>query len=441
MRNILESLNKYFDKKISEGVDTESEETECVHKSLKEEISEEAFDVAGLIIKDIDGKKVVTWDDFNDSYWDATEKVFGKARPNGDDFETDVRSILGYNGYATVFEGENEGGLELVESFDQLKESKDYDFEGFYKEVMETIDEKDRDTYYSDLYLRVTPKSTALLDKYGISDGPFLSTFKDNIEGVRWYEIPFANLGYWNDKFSKKDKVEESSTIDKIDADADDKKERLKAFIAKKVDDIDADRDYHLRKKGLKEEVEEKISEETIRTPRGTFKVYKGTKRDFNEEPDREDWGLWFNHYYPEDAEWKDTLKQYDIYHNHKNDSAIAVKIFDKTVKESADVSDQVTIDTREDGFLEKKRELQGKGYKVLWSGNGKMCLAKPKEITESDKPAATSIEDAQKWVDYDMKKYGRISGKTNHIVRKAGFQIVKDHYGDYEVIAGKYDK
>ena len=60
--------------------------------------------------------------------------------------------------------------------------------------------------------------------------------------------------------------------------------------------------------------------------------------------------------------------------------------------------------------------------------------------LTESDKPAAQSIEDAQKWVDYDMEHYGKISGRTNDLVKKAGFQIIKDDHGDYEVVAGKYE-
>jgi hypothetical protein len=62
------------------------------------------------------------------------------------------------------------------------------------------------------------------------------------------------------------------------------------------------------------------------------------------------------------------------------------------------------------------------------------------KSLTEEDKPAATSIKDAQKWVDYDMKKYGKISGRTNRLVKKAGFQIIKDDHGDYEVAAGKFE-
>lgn len=49
-----------------------------------------------------------------------------------------------------------------------------------------------------------------------------------------------------------------------------------------------------------------------------------------------------------------------------------------------------------------------------------------------------SGIAEYQKWVDYDMKKYGRISSLTNHKVRKAGLKIVKDKYGDYEVIANE---
>lgn len=41
-----------------------------------------------------------------------------------------------------------------------------------------------------------------------------------------------------------------------------------------------------------------------------------------------------------------------------------------------------------------------------------------------------------QKWVDYDMKRYGKISERTNDLISKAGLEVVKDDYGDYEVIA-----
>lgn len=41
-----------------------------------------------------------------------------------------------------------------------------------------------------------------------------------------------------------------------------------------------------------------------------------------------------------------------------------------------------------------------------------------------------------QRWVDYDMERYHRISDKTMEEIKKAGLSVVKDQYGEYEVIA-----
>lgn len=49
-----------------------------------------------------------------------------------------------------------------------------------------------------------------------------------------------------------------------------------------------------------------------------------------------------------------------------------------------------------------------------------------------------SDIAEYQKWVDYDMKKYGKISDDTNEKIKKAGLKIVKDDHGDYEVIANE---
>lgn len=61
-------------------------------------------------------------------------------------------------------------------------------------------------------------------------------------------------------------------------------------------------------------------------------------------------------------------------------------------------------------------------------------------DLHEDDKKAPESIEDCQKWIDYDIKHYGKISDNTNEIIKKAGFQIIKDDHGDYEVTAGHYE-
>jgi len=50
-------------------------------------------------------------------------------------------------------------------------------------------------------------------------------------------------------------------------------------------------------------------------------------------------------------------------------------------------------------------------------------------------------ISEYQKWVDFDMEKYGRISRLTMQKIKKAGFSVVKDQYGEYEVIADRKDE
>lgn len=48
------------------------------------------------------------------------------------------------------------------------------------------------------------------------------------------------------------------------------------------------------------------------------------------------------------------------------------------------------------------------------------------------------SINQCQKWVDYDMKKYKKISDDTMEKIKSSGYSVVKDQYGDYEVIADR---
>lgn len=62
----------------------------------------------------------------------------------------------------------------------------------------------------------------------------------------------------------------------------------------------------------------------------------------------------------------------------------------------------------------------------------------KKKLIPES---LGSDVDKFQEWVDYDMKRYGRISKQTEKEVKEAGLGIVKDKYGDYQVIAGRYNE
>ena len=57
------------------------------------------------------------------------------------------------------------------------------------------------------------------------------------------------------------------------------------------------------------------------------------------------------------------------------------------------------------------------------------------KKLTEY-KDIGQDMAEYQKWVDYDMERYGKISDRTMEEIRKAGLSIVKDQYGNYAVIA-----
>lgn len=63
-------------------------------------------------------------------------------------------------------------------------------------------------------------------------------------------------------------------------------------------------------------------------------------------------------------------------------------------------------------------------------------------EGLEEDKkpPQNNAIDRYQRWVDFDMAHYGKISKRTQDFVNKAGYQILKDDHGDYEVAAGHFE-
>lgn len=59
-------------------------------------------------------------------------------------------------------------------------------------------------------------------------------------------------------------------------------------------------------------------------------------------------------------------------------------------------------------------------------------------ELTEET--IGSDLSEYQKWVDYDMKHYGKVSSNTFRKITEAGLSLVKDQYGDYEVIADRED-
>ena len=63
-----------------------------------------------------------------------------------------------------------------------------------YNALKEQMPPEHIDHHCSDLYVKVTPTSTALIERY---ENKFMvSKFVDNIEHKLWYEIPFGYCDY-----------------------------------------------------------------------------------------------------------------------------------------------------------------------------------------------------------------------------------------------------
>lgn len=120
---------------MTEGCKT----NEC---NLNEEVQDEAYEIAEYVYEKIKGKDLVEWDEFEDLVDQATKELYNvdlyevdgdKVIINEKEFDVndlvngDIRGILGYKGYATIFEGEHEGGLTTKEIEENLNEDSERD--------------------------------------------------------------------------------------------------------------------------------------------------------------------------------------------------------------------------------------------------------------------------------------------------------------------------
>ena len=70
------------------------------------------------------------------------------------------------------------------------KLDREFDGKSVFRHALEALPACDIDHHASDLYIRVTPESQALLDRFQYRH--MVTTFIDNIDHVRWYDLPFC---------------------------------------------------------------------------------------------------------------------------------------------------------------------------------------------------------------------------------------------------------
>lgn len=69
---------------------------------------------------------------------------------------------------------------------------KDLTPANIYAEAAKALPAADIDHHGSDLYIKVTPASQALLNRFQYRH--LVTTFIDNIDHVLWYDLPFCYL-------------------------------------------------------------------------------------------------------------------------------------------------------------------------------------------------------------------------------------------------------
>lgn len=88
-----------------------------------------------------------------------------------------------------------------------------------------------------------------------------------------------------------------------------------------------------------------------------------------------------------------------------------------------------------DDKRISETYEVRYGGASLVKEGIDEMHK-KVKSHLKEYKDMGQDLGEYQKWVDYDMKRYHKISDKTMDKIKEAGLTVVKDQYGDYEVIA-----
>ena len=80
-------------------------------------------------------------------------------------------------------------------------DNKQFEVSELKQKALERLPKEDIDTHDSDLYIKKTKESEALISNMKDKDSGLLTTFKDQNTGETWYEVPFANM---SDDFKEK---------------------------------------------------------------------------------------------------------------------------------------------------------------------------------------------------------------------------------------------
>ena len=140
--------------------------------------------------------------DFIDNYWEITMVEQGV---DGNDYYTDFPEDEDED-------GEVEGCT--VTGSTEPTETEDINPGNIYEYAVKRLPAEDIDHHESDLYIRKTPESTALINKMKYKDCGLLTTFRSNIAPHdTWYELPFCYTPDWRTKMMGSLPIQNATTV------------------------------------------------------------------------------------------------------------------------------------------------------------------------------------------------------------------------------------
>lgn len=185
------------------------------------------------------------------------------------------------------------------------------------------------------------------------------------------------------------------------------------------------------------EAIEDKVTEKAgIETPRGDFCVYKGTWKDFENEPDRDDWGFWFDHY-------TDENKHFKIMHNHIDNSAIAVlkeELKEDTVKQNGKWVNKGKEGTH--GKFRTKKEANAQRKAMFAQGFKESLTEDPNQPTDTTVAGRliTAINDEWKTIDLYNSIISELSTADGDDYKKM-IPVIEDIVNEENVHVGQLQK
>lgn len=87
---------------------------------------------------------------------------------------------------------EDRSKFHLVKRANINKKAEEIEPGSIYEKAKAILPKEDIDHHETDLYLRVSPKSTELVNSMKYRNSGMITTFKDNIDGDMWYDLPFC---------------------------------------------------------------------------------------------------------------------------------------------------------------------------------------------------------------------------------------------------------